>query len=538
MSQSDSLVGKVLGGYEIRKELGRGGMGVVYEADERSLRRTVALKVLPRRFGDDPDFVKRFLREARAIAQLSHPNIVQVYSVGEQDGVHFLAMEFVKGMAVRDCIREHGRLDARFAMDITRQVALALAEAHRKGIVHRDIKPQNILVNESGLVKVVDFGLAKGGQVSTGITATGGMLGTPLYMSPEQVRGEALDGRSDIFSLGISLYEMLAGKVPYDADTPMALMYQIVERPLPAFNPDEAVVPYGASWVMLKMTAKKAEERFPDAEALVAAIDKQLPSLGVSPPASPVAAPVRPIPDPPDSGRLVPPPHEMDGATPCPNCARGVRRSDGACPFCGCQFGPPGPAASKEPGRPAGAAPGPRPAAVEPAAAGAPAPKKASRLAPYGVAVLAGLASLAAVDRRMTPGADVLRSPGAAGRSGSPEAPGADVLRSPGAAGRSGSPEAPGARQESASVAPAGQEPAAARTPEPRAGADVLRSPVPGGAWKPGGGRTLPAPSSADGAAARCRGPTISAKAGSWSSETRGCRPSLSRASTRSSRMG
>ncbi|MBI5210830.1 MAG: protein kinase [Elusimicrobia bacterium] len=282
MTQPDPLIGKAFGNYEILGELGRGGMGVVYMAHEKSLERSVALKVLPPEFGQDPESVKRFQREARAVAQLNHPNIVQIHAVGEQDGRHYLAMEYVKGKSVKDFIRENDRVQPRPALELVRQAALGLAEAHGKGIVHRDIKPRNILINESGLVKVLDFGLAKVAQASTGITATGATLGTPMYMSPEQIKGEQVDGRSDIFSLGIMLYELLSGKAPFAGDTPMALMYQIVERPLPDFDEGALFIPYGVKFILNKMTAKKPEDRYASAAALVAAIDAQLPSLPVA----------------------------------------------------------------------------------------------------------------------------------------------------------------------------------------------------------------------------------------------------------------
>ena len=233
MSPSESLIGTIIGNYEILSELGRGGMGVVYKAHEQSLQRVVALKILSAHLSEDAALVKRFLREARAGARLNHANIVTTHAVGEHDGTYFIAMEYIKGSPLSKVIRDKGQLDVRRALEWTRQAADALAEAHRNDIIHRDIKPQNIMIDQAGRVKVMDFGLAKLLQASTALTADGVLLGTPLYMSPEQAEGKKVDARTDLYSLGVVLYEMLGGTQPFPGDSPIAVLRQIIDKPLP-----------------------------------------------------------------------------------------------------------------------------------------------------------------------------------------------------------------------------------------------------------------------------------------------------------------
>ncbi|MFO7973296.1 MAG: serine/threonine-protein kinase [Candidatus Hydrogenedentota bacterium] len=262
-----SLIGRTVGNYQILRELGRGGMGVVYLAKDRVLQRRVAVKVLPEHLAEDAVFVKRFLREARAAARLTHPNLVIIHAVGQHEGSYFIEMELVRGWTLAEIIETQGRFGIRHALNITRQAAEALAAAHENGIIHRDIKPQNIAVNAAGRVKVMDFGLAKAVKATTQLTSDGLMLGTPLYMSPEQCQGSAVDARSDIYSLGVTLFEMLAGRSAYDATTPpLSLMYQIVHEPFPNVRDVIADVPAGTAAIVAKMTAKNAEERYASAE--------------------------------------------------------------------------------------------------------------------------------------------------------------------------------------------------------------------------------------------------------------------------------
>ncbi len=214
------LVGRTLGHYEILSVLGKGGMGVVYLAEDQHLHRKVALKVLPLEMSTDPERLKRFRREAKTVASLSHPNVVTLHSVEEADGFHFLTMELVEGRTLNDEIPPGG-LPLRRALDIAAALAGALASAHERGVLHRDMKPANVMVGPHGWVKVLDFGLAKlrpqdeatwiGGGTSLVHTQEGKVLGTPSYMSPEQLRGQPAEERSDIFSFGLVLYEMLTG---------------------------------------------------------------------------------------------------------------------------------------------------------------------------------------------------------------------------------------------------------------------------------------------------------------------------------------
>ena len=291
MQNHPSLIGRVLGEYRVEEEIGRGGMGIVYKAHEATLQRTVALKVLPADLARDDVFVKRFVREARAAARLSHPNIVAVYGVGQSDGAHYIAMEYVDGRSLARLVREQGALGAGQALDIARQAAEALAHAHKHGIIHRDIKPENIMVDESGRVKLMDFGLARALQSQSKLTADGTRLGTPLYMSPEQVNGEPLDARTDIYSLGVVLYEMLTGTAPFAADTPLSLMYQITHKPFPDVSDVNPSVPEVVAQVVADATAREPERRYPSAQILaahLASLQKQV-SL-VPAPSSPSSA--------------------------------------------------------------------------------------------------------------------------------------------------------------------------------------------------------------------------------------------------------
>ena len=251
------MPGQVIGNYEILAELGRGGMGIVYKALDRKLQRAVAIKLLSPHLAGDPEFVARFLREARAAAQLDHPNIARVYAVGEADGYRYIAMEYVKGQTLAGWIRTLGAIEAPRALEIVREAAAALAVAHHIGIVHRDIKPANIMIDEAGHVKVMDFGLAKFEDAASGVTRSGAVLGTPMYMAPEQVRGGEIDARADIYALGVTCYEMLAGQPPFTADTPLGLMYQVVEQPLPDLAACLPAPPAAVRRVVSRMTAKK-----------------------------------------------------------------------------------------------------------------------------------------------------------------------------------------------------------------------------------------------------------------------------------------
>ena len=238
---TDPLVGRLLDGrYRVDSRLARGGMATVYKALDTRLDRPVALKVMHAGLAEDHAFVTRFIREARSAARLSHPGVVAVYDQGEDDGTVFLAMEYVAGRTLRDWLRERGRLTPREAFDVLEAVLSALSAAHEAGIVHRDIKPENVLLADDGRVKVADFGLARSALTSGGSNATQGVvMGTVAYLAPEQVERGTSDPRSDVYSAGILLYEMLTGAPPYSGETPMAVAYQHVTSDVS--RPSEAV---------------------------------------------------------------------------------------------------------------------------------------------------------------------------------------------------------------------------------------------------------------------------------------------------------
>jgi eukaryotic-like serine/threonine-protein kinase len=265
---------RVLAGrYEIESLLGQGGMARVFKGTDRVLDRTVAIKVLSPQFADDEQFVSRFRREAQAAAGLNHPNIVSVYDTGDQSDVHFIVMEYIEGRTLRDVIRGEGPLLPERAAEIGESVARALSTAHQAGLVHRDIKPGNIMLTRDGEVKVMDFGIAR---TSTGdtLTQTAAVLGTASYLSPEQAQGHSVDARSDLYSLGCVLYEMLTGRAPFTGDSPVAIAYKHVrEDPLPPshLNPD---VPPTLDAVVLKCMAKNPVNRYETAEELRADLER------------------------------------------------------------------------------------------------------------------------------------------------------------------------------------------------------------------------------------------------------------------------
>ena len=256
-----------LGRYLVQSELGRGAMGVVYKATDSVLERTVAVKTVNmalERDGADR-YEARFYQEARAAGGLNHPNIVTVYDVGKAGDVVFMAMEYIEGPELRTLIVEGRPMPVSQAVSIAAQVADGLAYAHQHGVVHRDIKPANIMVPAGSAVKITDFGIARMRSAAADLTQTGMMLGSPKYMSPEQVIGKRADHRSDIFSLGVILYEMLTGAAPFAGENVTALMYQIVNFAPPAPSALNGAVPELADYIVAKMLAKTLEERYQSA---------------------------------------------------------------------------------------------------------------------------------------------------------------------------------------------------------------------------------------------------------------------------------
>ncbi len=272
-----SLVERALSAhYELDSEIGRGGMGVVYRAKDRRLKRTVAIKVLPPELAFRSEIKTRFLREAEMAAQLNHPNIVDIYAVDEQGGIVFFVMAYITGDNVAKLLHEHGALPIDQTRRILRDVADALAYAHERGVIHRDIKPDNILIDaDSGRPMVTDFGIARAvSEGETRLTATGIAIGTPTYMSPEQAAGErTIDGRSDLYSLGILGYQMLSGEPPFVANsTPAILVKHVSERPVP-IEQRRSDVPPDLARVIMQLLEKDPANRFPSAGSVVVALD-------------------------------------------------------------------------------------------------------------------------------------------------------------------------------------------------------------------------------------------------------------------------
>ncbi|MBI3222510.1 MAG: serine/threonine protein kinase, partial [Nitrosomonadales bacterium] len=258
-----------LGRYEVLSELGQGAMGVVYRAKDPLIDRVVAIKTinLGLALDEKEEYESRFYQEAKAAGRLSHPNIVTIYDVGKSGDVAYIAMEFLQGRELRDIMNDDGLLPVDQVLDIVAQVASGLAYAHEHEIVHRDIKPSNIMVVRDGHVKITDFGIAR--MASSAVrTQTGMVLGSPKYMSPEQVMGKAIDQRSDIFSLGVMLYEMLTGQAPFQGENVNAIMYQTLNAvPAPPHTLNKAV-PEMLNFIVAKALAKNLDDRYQNAKDL------------------------------------------------------------------------------------------------------------------------------------------------------------------------------------------------------------------------------------------------------------------------------
>jgi serine/threonine-protein kinase len=280
--------------YEIIDVVGTGGMSTVYRAKDERLRRFVAIKVLKSDYSSDQNFVSKFRAEAQSSAGLTHPNIVSVYDVCEDDGRYFIVMELVEGITLKEYINLNGRLNMAQAIDFSMQIASGLEAAHEHHVIHRDIKPQNIIVSKSGNIKVTDFGIAKA-ATSTTMSTTG--IGSVHYISPEQARGGYSDERSDIYSLGITMYEMVTGRVPFEGDTNVAIALMHIQNDM--IPPRELYPDIYPSFekIIMKATQKKPERRYLTAAALIADLNrvKDNPSIDiiVAPPSSVTGAPTQ-----------------------------------------------------------------------------------------------------------------------------------------------------------------------------------------------------------------------------------------------------
>jgi predicted Ser/Thr protein kinase len=272
------------GPYKVESRIGAGGMGVVYQALDEALQRHVALKTLLPALAADPEFVARFKREAQSAAALNHPNITQIYTIGQEGALPFFAMEFIRGRSLEALVRDGGPIDPLQATGYILQAARGLRHAAQKSLIHRDVKPSNLMLTEDGVVKITDFGLAKAARAEAQLTATGEVLGSPGYISPEQAQGQAIDARSDIYSLGATFYQLATGRLPFEAPTPVAMIVKHLNEPLRSPRMLNPKVPFPVAACIQKMMAKRPGERFQDYDALIRELER---AIATAQPAAP-----------------------------------------------------------------------------------------------------------------------------------------------------------------------------------------------------------------------------------------------------------
>ncbi|HXN38024.1 MAG TPA: Stk1 family PASTA domain-containing Ser/Thr kinase [Solirubrobacteraceae bacterium] len=318
------------GRYRVISRLGSGGMADVYLAQDQLLGRQVAVKVLHHHFAEDHEFVERFRREASSAAALSHPNIVGIFDRGEWNGTYYIAMEYVAGRSLKAIVREQGPLDPTTAIDIVVQILRAARFAHRRGVIHRDLKPHNVILDEEGRARVTDFGIARAG--ASDMTLTGSIMGTAQYLSPEQAQGHMVSETSDLYSIGVILYELLTGVVPFEGETAVAIAFkQVSADPRPPSERNPALAP-SLDAVVLRALAKDPAARYADAEELIVALEHERSALGAYTAAHAVVVPdghVHHAPAPPAAGGLLLAPAELgdDYAPPAPRGDRRRRRA-------------------------------------------------------------------------------------------------------------------------------------------------------------------------------------------------------------------
>src|SRR5919201_1855410 len=317
MAISDTLINTLFDGrYRIMRKLGTGGMANVYLAEDQELGRRVAIKILNDRHAGDEQFVERFRREAKNAASLSHPNIVSIYDRGEAEGTYYIAMEYLDGRSLKELILSRGPAPVNVAIDYTRQILAALRFAHRHGIVHRDIKPHNVLVDAEGRLKVTDFGIARAG--ASQMTEAGSIIGTAQYLSPEQAKGARVDQTSDLYSVGVVLYELLTGVVPFTGDTPVEIaMKHLSAMPEPPSS-HRGEIPRELDKIVMRALAKDPHERYQTAEEMEADLASVARGGSVSPATEEAATAIisRPPPTPPPAPTAVTQPREPVTYTP------------------------------------------------------------------------------------------------------------------------------------------------------------------------------------------------------------------------------
>ncbi len=291
--------GSMLGQYRILERIGKGGMATVYKAYQAALDRYVAIKVLPAILVQEDGFLARFTQEARAIARLRHPNILTVFDFGEAQGLAYIVMEYVEGGTLKQCLGQP--LDLDMALQVVRQVGAALEYAHSQGVLHRDVKPSNVLMGKGDWLLLSDFGLAKMAEGSLALTKTGVGVGTPEYMAPEQAEGLSYDHRVDIYALGVVLYEMVTGRLPYEAETPIGVIMKKLTAPLPLPRALNSALPEGVERVILKALARDPADRYARVDGMVKALEAAVAG------AAPVEA-ARPAPAPAPPPLVAPPP--------------------------------------------------------------------------------------------------------------------------------------------------------------------------------------------------------------------------------------
>jgi serine/threonine-protein kinase len=274
------VVGETVAGrYELEEVVGHGGMSSVYKAHDSLLERYVALKVLHEQYNEDEDFVERFKREARSVAQLQHPNIVTVIDRGEEAGRQYIVFEFIDGENLKEFVVRKGRLGVREALEVANEIAHALAFAHEHGLIHRDVKPQNVLLNGDGRAKVTDFGIARSIDVEHGVTQTGTVLGTSNYIAPEQASGQPVDVHTDVYSLGVVLYELLTGELPFPGESFVAVAMKHVQEPPPNVLDVRGDVPLRVAAAIDRALEKDPAQRFPTMDAFAAELEACLAEL-------------------------------------------------------------------------------------------------------------------------------------------------------------------------------------------------------------------------------------------------------------------